>query len=532
MIDNIHAQKLDYVSLNAPTFIKNIASSKVTPWIISIGYILIVGFFGLKYHVIGDYEVETDFYWTYAPIAESILEGNIVVDDFKGPGYPFIIALGKLFLSDLFKTGILVSILSAGLILLITYLFYRKVFSGEIAFLVTFALICNTAFVRYSYTVSTDMVFSVLILSVIYLSLWSENSGLFNIIICSLLSAIAFLVRYNAVSIILAFVVIIFLLRTISFPKRISRLLVYGITTLIFVLPWLFFLHSNKGEFFYQKNHLNMAYEIYGKGVVSWDQWWLNESHRFQSFYDVITYNPIVLLQRIVFNFAEHLSNDLFWLLGILWGILCTGGFYVSFRNGLFKPQMRFLVFCILYFLFLVPFFYSDRFSLPLLPFYFFSGVIFILWLSQKFKVLMTAPFFIFLLLLLYGLSFHRTLSYNIKQINAGPVEVLEVAEIYKPFINNSRKSDNTVIARKPHIAYYLNMKFHPLPDVENVDELLDYCRINKINFIFISTVEAALRPKIKYLLDYKNPPPKLLPVAVNQSENAVLYKIENEVIK
>lgn len=532
MTDNIHAEKSDYVSLNTPTFIKNITSSKITPWIISIGYILIVGFFGLKYHVIGDYEVETDFYWTYAPITENILKGNIVIDDFKGPGYPFIIALGKLILSDLFKSGILISTLSAGLILLITYLFYEKVFSGELALLITFALLCNTAFVRYSYTVSTDMVFTVLILSIIYLCLKNENLGIVNIIICSLLSGIAFLIRYNAVSIILAFIVIIFLIPKIPLYSRILKLLVYLISTLFFLIPWFFYLHTNTGKFFYHKNHLNMAYEMYGKDVVSWDQWWLNESHRFQSFYDVLIYNPMVLLQRLLFNFVEHLSNDLFWFLGILWGILCIGGFYISLRYGLFKAQLRFIIFCAIYFIFLVPFFYSDRFSLPLLPFYIYFVILFILWLLNKFKAVLTSPYVILVLLLVYGVSLHRTISYNAKHINSGPIEVLEVAEVYKTFINDSRKSDNTVIARKPHIAYYLNMRFYPLPDVENVDELLEYCRINKINYIFISPVETALRPKIKYLLDYKNPPPELLPVAVNQSENAVLYKIENEVIK
>jgi len=54
-------------------------------------YFILMLIVNLKYHVVGDYNVETDFYWSYVPQARHILEGTVPIEDFHGPAYPMVL---------------------------------------------------------------------------------------------------------------------------------------------------------------------------------------------------------------------------------------------------------------------------------------------------------------------------------------------------------------------------------------------------------------------------------------------------------
>jgi hypothetical protein len=49
---------------------------------------------------------------------------------------------------------------------------------------------------------------------------------------------------------------------------------------LVFIAPWGINCLIQKGSFFYNRNYLNIAYEMFAKGKVGWDQYWYGESQR------------------------------------------------------------------------------------------------------------------------------------------------------------------------------------------------------------------------------------------------------------
>lgn len=92
-----------------PRYLTNLAGYRHTPWIIALIYVIVTGTIGLYFNRIGDYEVETDFYPTYVPNAQEIRSGNLIIDEFKGPGYPLLLAAGKVVLGDFFGEGVIIS---------------------------------------------------------------------------------------------------------------------------------------------------------------------------------------------------------------------------------------------------------------------------------------------------------------------------------------------------------------------------------------------------------------------------------------
>jgi hypothetical protein len=119
--------------------------------------------------------------------------------------------------------------------------------------------------------------------------------------------------------------------------------------------------------------------------------------------------------------------------------------------------------------------------------------------------------------------------TYNYQQIRSGPTEVLEIAEKYKAIQKGYPESGNVIIARKPHIAYYLGMKFHPIPIIGSPVELLDYCHSQHINYVFTSSVEVKLRPTLSLLQEAKSTPEGFSLIVKTDVGDAVLYRVEGE---
>jgi hypothetical protein len=82
-------------------------------------------------------------------------------------------------------------------------------------------------------------------------------------------------------------------------------------------------------------------------------------------------------------------------------------------------------------------------------------------------------------------------------------------------------------MARKPHIAYYLNMKFELFPLINTLDELEQSCRVAGVSYIYFSEVEANLRPPFRRMLSPDSIHiPWLRVVSRVTDPDAVLYEI------
>src|SRR6185369_2639718 len=114
-----------------------------------------------RYHTIGNYAVETDFYWKYGPAARDLMRGAVDIANYdsKGWGYPAVVALLARLGLDVFRAGQLVALLSAVAAGWLAYRLHRSLLGPGVALASLGLLLANPTFVVNTYEVGTDMFF-------------------------------------------------------------------------------------------------------------------------------------------------------------------------------------------------------------------------------------------------------------------------------------------------------------------------------------------------------------------------------------
>ena len=111
-----------------PWYLNKLFSYKYTGLIIAGFYFVVVGLISFIFHTVGDYGIETDFFWGYVPNAKEFLSGHIPMDAFRGPLYPMVLGIFGFILGDFFKAGILIAVLSASSVIYFTFELLKKIF--------------------------------------------------------------------------------------------------------------------------------------------------------------------------------------------------------------------------------------------------------------------------------------------------------------------------------------------------------------------------------------------------------------------
>ncbi|MDI6804950.1 MAG: glycosyltransferase family 39 protein, partial [Bacteroidota bacterium] len=523
-------QPKDFQKREGPYIVPKFLLDDKTSYVMAILYFIIMLFVSLNHHKIGDYGVETDFYWSYIPHAQHILAGYVDIDQWKGPGYEFILALGKIVSTDFFFAGMIIAIASAALVILFTYKIISNHFNKELAFITVLGLVTNFTFIKYSYSSGTDMFFNFLQVLVLYFLLRNQRLSLLDIAIAGAITGYAYITRYNAIALYAAVIVGLLLLnyKMVDWKKRIAAATSFVLSSLIFVLPWGLYCLREKGNFFYNVNYLNIAYKMYGRGKVGWDEYWNTVAIKFSSLSDVILADPITFFTHVTINFADHLWKDISLLISLPLGIFALGGIVILLFKKPDRKQIFYFIFSGAFFAILTIVFYGERFSLYLIPTYFLLVSIFFVW--EKIPSLGFPHFGIkhLLILSMFFYTAYSSIDQVKSDISSGPVEILDVRNAFFNEPVNSG-TEKTVIARKPHIAYYLNMKFEPFPYVFNIDELIEKCKSTGADYLYFSGIEAGMRPQLSFLLDPGNAPPQFQPIVSIIYPPAVLYKINFE---
>jgi tetratricopeptide (TPR) repeat protein len=227
---------------------------------------------------------------------------------------------------------------------------------------------------------------------------------------------------------------------------------------------------------------------------------------------------------RMAANVFEHLGQDAAQLLGWPVAIAALVGLVLGARGGQLRRVWPVLVAAALIFLTLVPVFYSERYSLALLPAY---ALLAALAFATPFGALAIGaghktwlkPF---LAVVPLGLSLVASARMQARVIDQLPVEVLECAETLRA----ARAPGDRVIARKGHIAYHGGVEAVGFPFVNGLDTLASYARQAKARWLYFSWPEAETRPQYSYLLDTSAVVPGLTPRRVTEPHPAVLYEI------
>lgn len=488
-------------------------------------YFIVILYIGLKYHTVGDYHVETDFFQAYVPTAKDILKGIWTIEDFRGPAYPALLAVFGGILKDYFTAGIVISASTAAFTLYFTFEIIKRLFRADIAFVATLITATNRIFVQYAYTAGTDMTFNVFVAATVFFLLKDEHRQWLNVALAALFAAFAYLTRYNGVFVIVAIPLIItlFNIHRLDVKQRLITSGVFIALFFLFISPWGLYCLEEKGSFFYNRNYLNIAYEMFAKGKMGWDQYWNVESSKFHSLGQVIMTDPGLFVSTIANNVYDHFVSNMELLVGWWIGICVLAGFIGIWKEKPTARQGAFYIFGVLFFLVLLLVFYGERFSMYLVPVYSTFALQTLTWKQWR-----GVPFYngFVVALVLVGWTFVKSYDYNKENIDSGPKEIKVIADWFNA---NVKDTDETkvIVCRKPHIAYYINKRMRYFPYVETWEELEAATRNNDVSYLFYGIYEANMRPQFQQLLNPNSAPVWLEPITYTTNPPSVLYRVK-----
>ena len=501
-------------------------------------------------HRIGDYMTETDFYGDYARGARMVEHGRIEPARYGvvGPMYEVTLALAGFVVRDLFVAAQLLSLAAMTGTLLLWFFLLRRRAGARVALFAALFMATNAHFFHYGYAATTDALALVLQAGAFYLLL--AGTGSRALIGAGLLSACAFLTRYNAVYLLPAG-----LITTLAgvtgadapsepaaapgaeppnpppaarpFARRARHALLFAAGFFAPVVPWVLFSLAHGGTFSFQLHH-NIAYEVFARAKgIPWDTYQNELQPQFKSLADVIRRDPKAVFSRMLFNVWDHLRLDAALVLG--WPVAIAGlfGLAIGARDGSLRRLWPLWVAGVLLFLTLVPTFHSERYSMALLPIYAtlpaiaFGSPWFAATLGSRARVWLKPA----LALVPLGFAVTRSVAVQARVVDQLPTEVLECAST----LRDLKRPGDRLIARKWHVAFHAGVEGLPFPFAESLPDLARYAHENHARWLYFSWPEAETRPKFYHLLDTTGVVPGLTPRRVTRPHPAVLYEIGPE---
>jgi tetratricopeptide (TPR) repeat protein len=474
-------------------------------------------------HRVGDYMTETDFYGQYADGARAILRGHLDPSRYGvvGPVYEVTLALAGIVVRDLFLAAGLLSVVSAvGTLWLWAALLRRRAAAG-LALATVLFLATNGTFFRYGFSVTTDAL--ALALQAATLCVLLTRTGPGGALGAGALAALAFLTRYNAGVLLPAGLVAIAAGGTLQ-PRRARAALLFAAGFLLPVLPWVLYSIARGTGVSFQLHH-NIAYEVFARAKgIPWDEYQRTMQPQFHSLADVIARDPGAVAARMGANVLDHLRQDLTRLTGAPVAACAALGLALALADRALRRLWPLALAWALLFLALVPVFYSERYSLALLPFY--AAAAAALFASPRFAlVLQRGPrpwLKPALALLPLALATTAAVKVHTKLLGQLPVEVLAAARTLRA----AARPGDRVIARKGHIAFHSGLGSVPFPFVDSLPQLAAWARAHDARWLYFSWPEAETRPSFWYLLDTTGVVPGLTPMPFTTVHPAVLYRI------
>lgn len=505
---------------------------------LSLGYALFILTAALAFHRVGGYGVETDFYGQYAPQARAIQrlilsgEGRVEIDGLHGPLYPFLLAISGLLAGDIFRGGVLLAVLASGLALYATHRLAPIVLDGEAARLLPLVLLTNETFVRHSYEAGTEMPFLLLSILAVLFALAPRGTVADPVattpkaplLLSGAFAALAFLTRQNGVALAAGLLAVLLFLnpRPGGASRRVREAAAFCAGFLVVSAPWFVYCRLQTGRFFVSRSYLVVAGGLLFRGE-SWDRFANLHADRFGSMSEVLTHDPARLIRSLAINVPDHLWRDLTGLMGAAVGACAALGLVMLATRKVSQIQRAFLVLGLAQFSILLLMFHRVRFSSPLLPYYGFAAAWFIAWLGSRRPVAARR-----LALAALGLTAALGAWSNARTIGNGPVEVLAIRDRFRAETPAGARAGwrSGLCARKPHLAYYLEMNAVPFPLVEDYENLVALCRERGADYLYYGPAESKTRTPFRSLLDPHEPHPGLEPVVTLVEPPAILYRL------
>lgn len=484
-----------------------------------------------RFHPIGTYGTETDFYLYYAPDAARITAGEIPASTFHGPGYALALAAVAPIAGDFFTAGKWISIAAMAAVVFLSFVLFRRLFGYGTGLAAALLVAVSGRLPQYAVSATTDVLFVALLLAAVVALTTESWDEWVRVAVSGGISGVAWLTRYNAVSLIVAIGIAILVIDLYGRPFR-RRLVLAGVFAAALVIataPWLTANWSKNGSPLYNTNYLNVAKELYPSVAqgYSGDDALLLTGRVFHSFGDVLRHDPAQALRQYPRNVLAHLRGTFTQSVAgpaVPW--LALAGLALAWRRHS-KALTLLLVAALLHFAVVGLVHYESRFHFFVTVLYSGLAIFAIVRLFESLheRGTMSARFAsaaaFLMVVTLCTLTLAQSLYYVRRMLSSQPFELLRACES----MNARAIPHRTIVARKPHLPYLCGSTFVLFPQVRSLDELHSWLATNRVDVVYFGVPEAATRREIAFLLEPRNAPPWLRPVWASTNPPAALYR-------
>ena len=466
----------------------------------------------IGFHSVGDYFTETDFYGAYAQGAEALRTGHFDPSRYGayGPVYELALAAVGLLCRDLFTAAKLVSLASAATILVLSWDLVGRRFGARAAFWLVSLLAVNPTFGRYAISACGDMLGAAWTMVCVWTLLSGRApAGTVGAALAGLFTGLAALTRYNLVCLVPAGLVVLL------FDKTRSRWAASGAFLVAFLALTVPFTLAAMSAGHLPGETLMRDASFYLGDSPSAE---LERRYSGGGREDLRAGGEWVLVaMRFATGVPSHLMGDAKTLLGWPVAGLVLVGFVGIAASRRLRTLAPFAPFALFGFLALAPVYYSDRYSLSILPLYLLPAAAMLGTAGR------TASGALTILVIAAGAaSLRESIQLQTFVARAIPTEALESASVLRRL---ARKGER-IMARKAHIAHLAGLEPVLMPDVPSLDSLASYCRERDVRWIYFSWLEGRLRPQFRYLVDTTATPPGLTVVHVTSNKPSVTYRV------
>ncbi|MEZ5965058.1 MAG: glycosyltransferase family 39 protein [Planctomycetota bacterium] len=481
----------------------------------AVATVLALAVFGLglllgRWHELGGYMVENDYYGQYLPAAHAILDGEPMANPRSGPGFPLLLAAGSLLTDDLFAFGKVVASLSLALAGWFTFLTVRAFTSAGAALIAQ--LFVYAILGRFGIVVGNDLPFVAVATASLYFLLRRQDPGALGLILAGAFAGLAMSLRYPGVALVPVAILALWLwpIPATSWRHRFGASLLYALPAVLASAPsWAassLGLSSGKES----KAYAFVALDVYAAPQDRLSQTHLDDMEvRFHSMWDVLTRDPKRVVSHYaldVFDDAFHIAQDSVTLPAVLF---VGAGFLLWFVTGGAdrRRAAAFLAFALVTFgiVALVP--YQARYGFALVPAAAaLVGATFAHpWAGggttgQPARV---SGLQRFVLALCFLPPLAMTAVKLREYLTTEPVELLAGAEVLRPLVHHGDR----VIARKAHLPVLAGATpIFPKQNLE-LDEFLHWARHDAhARFLLVGEWEGRTNGALRPLIDGEPP--------------------------
>lgn len=473
------------------------------------------------------FHTETDYIGGFLQEAQRLINGEPLSVSFHPPFYPIVLALVSRVLPNWFTTGLVVSWVATVITLLATFFLFESLLDPFVAVGSIIAFLLSPVFITYSALATSDLFFLALYMSSLALVVQAVHRDNFlNWLAAGVAIALTTLTRANGLTI--SLLLITPWLMSHSFGDRMTRFLWMVIPYSATLAAWTGYAYFTGSPVWPESNYGNLAltYFSIGPDRISGEGRVLAEK-QFSGIWSVIAHDPIHIIKTYVRD-ALRVTRQVFTTNNVVLVPVSLTAVYglpifldrersrwvhlivvVTVLQALFVNLKAFEA---RYYLFLVPVLgalsaYGLRTLLDNLP----PGM------ERKMVYLMA------LLVSIFGIFLSVTTAHKV--IHFADSELGEVV----PILRSSAEPDATLVARKPHLAYYAGLMATGFPDVSDSEDLkIALSDVPHPAYLYYGSIEARMRPQFSYLLDPANSPSWLKPIAKSRIDRVwMLYRID-----